>query len=542
MNVFARLANTADTNDPSGDVERLFTRAMCLDPSDPLVLSNYGKLRARAGDRDTLVVFNLRALLVAPGFERAERRLAAALGSVLLKALDRRDWRGLEHLPIHDNSMLLLWVAQRHLEAKDRDRAHSSAKRAAVLSPRTAEAWVMLALAETDPEEFAYGRSTWRRARLCSASKAQTPDYWEAMNALGGSRGKSIVPMIAHLAGHAQDRDARTSLIETFVSRSTAGPPGRKADLEITQKPMLLISQIQRSGGSLLLQLLDGHPELFVYPYELILGVPWKANWVDLDLDAGPADWLAQLFDIRIPRFLVEGYSKSDRNQFAKGHCLNFEFGLAKFFDCFMFLATQRKPESQREILNWYFTAYFEAWRDRLRTGREHFVAAFRPRLAMHPLGLARFRCDYPDGWLVGCIRHPRDWLLSAQLHDPRYQHAETALNLWRISGEALLHQSLENARTHVFTYENIVKQPRIELSRFTAAIGIKYTKSLLVPTFASKASPPNSSFDIVGSGISQESLSRPDPLPNDVEMIIQDQFEPLYEQACALLESRDEQ
>jgi len=33
--------------------------------------------------------------------------------------------------------------------------------------------------------------------------------------------------------------------------------------------PLVLISQIQRSGGSLLSQLFDGHPEVHAHPHEL---------------------------------------------------------------------------------------------------------------------------------------------------------------------------------------------------------------------------------------------------------------------------------
>ena len=34
--------------------------------------------------------------------------------------------------------------------------------------------------------------------------------------------------------------------------------------------PLALISQIQRSGGSLLSQLFDGHPEIHAHPHELM--------------------------------------------------------------------------------------------------------------------------------------------------------------------------------------------------------------------------------------------------------------------------------
>ena len=50
------------------------------------------------------------------------------------------------------------------------------------------------------------------------------------------------------------------------------------------REPLVLISQIQRSGGTLLCQLFDGHPECHVDPYELKIGHPKKHNWPPLDL------------------------------------------------------------------------------------------------------------------------------------------------------------------------------------------------------------------------------------------------------------------
>ena len=44
--------------------------------------------------------------------------------------------------------------------------------------------------------------------------------------------------------------------------------------------PLVLISQIQRSGGSLLSQLFDGHPEVHAHPHELKIGYPKKDTWL----------------------------------------------------------------------------------------------------------------------------------------------------------------------------------------------------------------------------------------------------------------------
>ena len=57
----------------------------------------------------------------------------------------------------------------------------------------------------------------------------------------------------------------------------------------------MLISQVNRSGGTLLSQLFDGHPACHVHPGELLLNRP-KDVWPQLDLSAPPRRWLDALY------------------------------------------------------------------------------------------------------------------------------------------------------------------------------------------------------------------------------------------------------
>jgi hypothetical protein len=60
--------------------------------------------------------------------------------------------------------------------------------------------------------------------------------------------------------------------------------------------PLALISQIQRSGGSMLSQLFDGHPQVHAHPHELRLDIP-KNNWPPIDLGDRPDRWFEILFE-----------------------------------------------------------------------------------------------------------------------------------------------------------------------------------------------------------------------------------------------------
>ena len=94
--------------------------------------------------------------------------------------------------------------------------------------------------------------------------------------------------------------------------------------------PLALISQIQRSGGSMLSQLFDGHPEVHAHPHELKIGYPKKFIWPAIDLDDNPKHWFEILFEDSVVEHLQHGYKK-----------------MAKYEDTFQFTFA---PSLQRKI------------------------------------------------------------------------------------------------------------------------------------------------------------------------------------------------
>ena len=74
--------------------------------------------------------------------------------------------------------------------------------------------------------------------------------------------------------------------------------------------PLALIAQIQGSGGTLLSQLFDGHPELHVHPHELMIGYPEKGIWPRIDLSDGPKRWFEVLFEDIVSEYNRKGYKK----------------------------------------------------------------------------------------------------------------------------------------------------------------------------------------------------------------------------------------
>lgn len=273
-------------------------------------------------------------------------------------------------------------------------------------------------------------------------------------------------------------------------------------------QPLVLISQIQRSGGTLLSQLFDGHPECHAHPYELLVGEGSKEEWPEIDLAAGPDRWFDLLASSSTGRNFEEGYVKyenSDRDALGRGESLPFLLPPWLQAELFARCVRARPPESARGVFDAYFTSYFHAWLNgRFREGAKRAVVAFRPLLASNRASTARFFADYPDGHLVSVLRHPGSWWASARRHKPdRYASLEEALALWRRSTEGILeNRRTHGERVHLLRFEDLLGDTEPTMRRLAGELGLAWSEALLAPTFNGSPIRANSSFAVEGFGV----------------------------------------
>jgi Sulfotransferase family len=269
-------------------------------------------------------------------------------------------------------------------------------------------------------------------------------------------------------------------------------------------EPLVLISQVQRSGGTLLLQLLDCHPECHVDPYELKIGHPKKHNWPPLDLQR-PDRWFETLYF----RGTVERLRRTERTRRPESGRSVFPYLFSPRLQKQVFDAHAPGATNEREVLDAYFTSYFNAWLDNhnLYTGRKRAVVGFTPRLAMDPANLERYFAAYPEGTLISIVRDPRAWYESAAKHMPEhYLEIESALGLWNASADATLAAAERHGdRVLVLIYEQLVRAPEPTMRRVADRIGIGWAPSLLEPTFNGRPVRANSSDQVAGEGILAE-------------------------------------
>jgi hypothetical protein len=100
----------------------------------------------------------------------------------------------------------------------------------------------------------------------------------------------------------------------------------RRCRVVPVRQPLVLISQIHRSGGTFLSQLFDGHPQCHAHPFELRLGPSHgqPKSWPRIDLDANPDTWWKAVRERHVERHFVDGYQKASArtlSAFPPGTC-----------------------------------------------------------------------------------------------------------------------------------------------------------------------------------------------------------------------------
>jgi hypothetical protein len=287
-------------------------------------------------------------------------------------------------------------------------------------------------------------------------------------------------------------------------------------------QPMVLISQIQRSGGTLLSQLFDAHPQCYVHPLELYIGYPQKWIWPNLDLNGSPDTWFENLYESRTTRLFRYGYQKFSNA--APQNKETFPFVFLPNLQRKIFKESIRSIQvlSQRDILNCYMTSYFNAWLDYqdLYTSEEKkYVVAFTPRVNMYASSVERFFADYPDGKLISIIREPKSWYVSASRHSAnQYPSIEEAIGLWMKSAQAMLDNKCKfGDQVYLIAFENLLQNLEDCMRSLAVYLNLEYDQCLLVPTFQGMRIKANSSYEADKYGVLKDPVNRKSEL-NDRE------------------------
>jgi hypothetical protein len=404
-----------------------------------------------------------------------------------------------------------------------------------------------------------------RQARAARQRQAREPDAepvdaseaspaWDGIesrladieHALAG-QGKRIERTLKQLAS----TEARDT-VPRALRRAPDGPAAaslarplsvRRENVMPVDQPLALICQAQRSGGTLLGRLFDGHPQCHAHPHELHIGDRRPHIWPSLGLDEKPEVWFANLEEDRLGQMFEKGRRQIPLK--APGERPDesyYPFLLPPAFQRLIFMqeVERRAPiTSERQILDCYMTSLFNAWLDNqnLRGAEKRWVVAFSPRRAWGD-GLQKLFELYPDGRLISILRDPESWFSSAQGRDPEAD-PEALLELWKRSAHEMVEaKGRYGDLVYVLRFDELVRDTEATMRPLAGFLGIEYDPILATPTFNSYPVGANSSFEVRSTGVLSDPVERyKEVLSDEQRRWILDECEELYEQAQALVD-----
>mgnify|MGYP000740060287 CR=1 FL=1 len=272
------------------------------------------------------------------------------------------------------------------------------------------------------------------------------------------------------------------------------------------RKPLLLISQIQRSGGTLMSQLFDGHSQLHVHPGELNIGRPKKWHYPQVDLSMKPG----KIYDLyneerQTKEYIDDGYQKPgkshekpDTNSVLKS--LPFLFSLElqkKLFQQFM---EDFKVTDNRGMMDAYVSSYFNAWLDYQDLYKEDasvkYWCTFSARLAVVDTNVDKILHDFPQGKILTMFRNPASWYASAKKHADRYGDLEKSMNLWvKTYKTSLDYVKKYPDNVYLINFDQLLQDVPSTMKKLSEMLGIQYEEILSMPTFNRMKIASDSSF-----------------------------------------------
>jgi hypothetical protein len=250
---------------------------------------------------------------------------------------------------------------------------------------------------------------------------------------------------------------------------------------------LLMIGAMYENGGNTTHRFLDGHPQLYVYPFESQIGTslvhdylssmfPLKYRWPTFALHATPFQDYEAIIDeegkvrARTPnvsKFRHEPFDMNDDERCAIYERIIGEVG-----------------RSRPNNVEAFFRATFEAWKDYERTGREQVYVGYSPIIGVDS---DKILGDMPQAHVLHIVRNP--WSAYA---DTKKRPVPLAIEHYMLGWTmnqyyALLFQKKYPDRMHVIRIEDVLADPKATLGKLCNELGLDAAETLTYPSWNGK-------------------------------------------------------
>ena len=236
---------------------------------------------------------------------------------------------------------------------------------------------------------------------------------------------------------------------------------------------LVMLGAMYENGGNTTHRHLDGHPELFVYPFESQIGTrlvndqyssmfPNKYRWPVFDLAADSAADFRAIID-------EEAKIRSRTPKVSKFRDWPFDLNDDERRDRFVELAKANGRTRPQNVLS-FFGATFDSWKDLNRSGNERYYVGYSPVLVVDAETIL---AELPDAHFIHVVRNP--WSAYADT-----KKRPVPLPLAAYVGQWVTNQHVARVakakvpdRMHIVRLEDVVTDPVAALKPVCEALGI---------------------------------------------------------------------
>ena len=250
---------------------------------------------------------------------------------------------------------------------------------------------------------------------------------------------------------------------------------------------LLMLGAMYENGGNTTHRFLDGHPQMFVYPFESQVGTrmvndalssvfPTKYRWPAFALDATAKQDYAAIID-------EECKVRARTPQVSKFRHMPFAFSDEE--RCQIYERDVRESgRSRANNVAAFFRATFEAWKDFQRTGEQVVYVGYSPIIVVDA---DKILTDLPQAHVLHVVRNPWSAYADTKKRPVPLSLKDYMLGWTLNQYHALIFRQQFPGRLHIVRTEDVLADPFKTLGAVCQAIGLKPTDSLRRPTWNGK-------------------------------------------------------
>ncbi|RVD36789.1 sulfotransferase [Mesorhizobium sp. M4A.F.Ca.ET.020.02.1.1] len=247
---------------------------------------------------------------------------------------------------------------------------------------------------------------------------------------------------------------------------------------------LLMLGAMYENGGNTTHRFLDGHPEMFVYPFESQIGTrlvndamtslfPVKYRWPAFPLDAAPVDDYKLIID-------EECKVRARTPYVSKFRDTAFDFNDDE--RCAQYIKhVEAVGRGTANNVAAFFRSTFDAWKDYNRSGREKVYVGYSPIITVDSEAIL---AAMPGAHMLHVVRNPFSAYADTKKR-PVPMRLSDYLRAWCLNQyHALLARNRHPDRVHIVRLEDVVSDARKALAPVLSALGIDDHAALSAPTW----------------------------------------------------------